>query len=52
MPPDWRQLPRDRLGDTPALQDELAALVLAGVKTASCSAYQPDHRGYRPVTCR
>lgn len=45
---DWRQLPRDRLGDTPALQDELAALVAAGVKTASCSALQADNAGFRP----
>lgn len=38
MTGDWRCLPRDRFGDTPELQDELAALVLAGRKTASCCA--------------
>lgn len=41
---DWRDLPTFSFGDSPALADELAALVLAGVKTASC-----DHaRGPEP----
>ncbi|MBH0236777.1 ASCH domain-containing protein [Methylobrevis albus] len=41
---DWRSLPTFSFGDSPALADELAALVLAGVKTASC-----DHaRGPEP----
>ena len=35
---DWRQLESFSFGDSPALADELAALVLAGTKTATCSA--------------
>jgi uncharacterized protein YhfF len=35
---DWRQLESFSFGDSPALADELAALVLAGMKTATCSA--------------
>ena len=34
----WETLPRDRFGDDPAMQDELAALVVAGRKTATCLA--------------
>lgn len=33
---DWRELPTFSFGDNPELADELAALVLAGVKTATC----------------
>jgi uncharacterized protein YhfF len=35
-----RQVPYvvDSFGDTPELQDSLSALILAGVKTATCSA--------------
>ena len=33
---DWRRLPTFSFGDGPALADALAALVLSGVKTASC----------------
>jgi uncharacterized protein YhfF len=35
---DWRKLETFVFGDTPALADELAALVLAGKKTATCWA--------------
>jgi uncharacterized protein YhfF len=35
---DWRQLESFSFGDSPALADELAALVLAGTETATCSA--------------
>lgn len=35
---DWRHLETFSFGDSPALADELAALVLAGIKTATCSA--------------
>lgn len=35
---DWRQLESFSFGDSPALADELAALVLAGTKTATCWA--------------
>ena len=35
---DWHQLERFSFGDSPALADELAALVLAGTKTATCWA--------------
>ncbi|HEY9219447.1 MAG TPA: ASCH domain-containing protein [Phenylobacterium sp.] len=33
---DWRNLDRDRFGDTPALADELLALIIAGKKRATC----------------
>lgn len=33
---DWRTLPTFSFGDGPELADELAALVLSGVKTATC----------------
>ena len=35
---EWRGLETFSFGDTPALADELAALVLAGKKTATCWA--------------
>jgi uncharacterized protein YhfF len=35
---DWSQLESFSFGDSPALADELAALVLAGTKTATCSS--------------
>jgi len=35
---DWRSLETFSFGDGPALADELAALVLAGVKRATCWA--------------
>jgi uncharacterized protein YhfF len=38
LPQQWADLPRDRFGDAPAMQDELAALVIAGRKTATCFA--------------
>jgi len=34
----WEGLPRDRFGDSPAMNDKLAALVLAGRKRATCMA--------------
>ncbi len=37
-PADWRTLEQFRFGDSPELADRLAALVVAGVKTATCSA--------------
>jgi uncharacterized protein YhfF len=37
-PLEWAGLERFAFGDGPALADELAALVLAGVKTATCWA--------------
>lgn len=37
-PADWRTLKQFRFGDSPELADRLAALVIAGVKTATCSA--------------
>jgi len=33
---DWQNLETFSFGDSPALADELAALVLAGIKTATC----------------
>lgn len=35
---DWSGLQQFRFGDSPELADRLAALVIAGVKTATCSA--------------
>jgi uncharacterized protein YhfF len=35
---DWRKLEAFSFGDSPALADELAALVLAGIKTVTCWA--------------
>ena len=35
---DWRSLEQFSFGDSPQLADELAALVLAGKKRASCWA--------------
>jgi uncharacterized protein YhfF len=35
---DWRALKQFRFGDSPGLADRLAALVVAGAKTATCSA--------------
>ncbi|MDP8916073.1 MAG: ASCH domain-containing protein [Pseudomonadota bacterium] len=35
---DWDSLPRDRFGDDPRMQDELARLVVLGRKTATCLA--------------
>ena len=35
---DWQDLETFSFGDSPALADELASLVLAGVKTATCWA--------------
>jgi uncharacterized protein YhfF len=37
-PPDWRQLETFSFGDNPALADELADLVLRGLKRATCWA--------------
>ncbi len=42
MAADKTALPRDRFGDTPQLQDELAALVCSGRKTATCGAVNRD----------
>jgi uncharacterized protein YhfF len=35
---DWQSLETFSFGDSPALADELATLVLAGIKTATCWA--------------
>ena len=35
---DWRELETFSMGDSPALADQLAALVLADIKTATCCA--------------
>lgn len=49
---DWRELETFSFGDSPALADELAALVLAGIKTATCWAASdgaPTHIGKQMV---
>jgi uncharacterized protein YhfF len=38
VPEKYKHLPRWAFGDSPALADELLALVLAGKKTATCGA--------------
>ncbi len=51
-PPDWRQLETFSFGDNPALADELADLVLRGLKRATCwaaSQGSPTHVGKRMV---
>ena len=45
---DWRDLESFSFGDSPALADELASLVLAGTKTATCWAAS----GWRFDLCR
>jgi uncharacterized protein YhfF len=49
--PWWTNLPRDRFGDTPEMADELLALVLAGVKTATCAdaRFEPPKVGDQTV---
>jgi uncharacterized protein YhfF len=36
---DWHKLERFTFGDSPAMADELGALVLSGLKTATCWAH-------------
>ncbi len=38
LSPEWADLKQFRFGDSPELADRLAYLVVAGVKTATCSA--------------
>ncbi len=38
MPQWWKDLPRERFGDSAELADNLLALVLSGRKTATCDA--------------
>ena len=40
---DWRALETFSFGDNPSLADELAELVLAGKKTATCWAAEQGH---------
>ncbi len=52
--PDLDGLERFSFGDNPELADELLALVLAGVKTATCWSIrdgQQTHVGKRMVVC-
>ena len=42
VPEKYRDLPSFSFGDSPAMADELLALVLAGSKTATCSLYVPS----------
>lgn len=39
MPPEFADLPRWGFGSTPAMADELGALVVEGKKTATCSLF-------------
>ena len=51
-PAEWASLETFSFGDNPALAEELAGLVLAGVKTATCwpvSEGQQTHVGKRMV---
>jgi uncharacterized protein YhfF len=44
LPERYRDLPRFAFGDGPALADELAALVVAGRKTATCMSPDDPNR--------
>jgi uncharacterized protein YhfF len=44
-----RPITAEPFGDTPELADELAALVLAGTKTATCSALWEYEAGNEPI---
>lgn len=35
-------IPQEQFGDTPELADKLADLIVRGIKTATCSAYDED----------
>jgi len=51
---DWRDLERFAFGDSPAMADELADLVLKGVKRATCWVAGPEETtsvGERMVMC-
>ncbi len=47
-PPEWQALPSFAFGDSPALADELLALVLAGGKTPTCWDAREGAKGTAP----
>lgn len=49
QPDDYAQANRFAFGDSPALADELLALVLAGTKTATCGALAHFGAGGEPL---
>jgi uncharacterized protein YhfF len=49
LPVAWRELERFAFGDTPQMADELLALVLAGTKTATCSALSAYEAEGEPI---
>ena len=54
IPGHWAALERFSFGDSPALADELLALVLSGAKTATCWSERESvetHVGKRMVAC-
>ena len=54
MTDDWTVLERFSFGDSPALADDLLALVLSGAKTATCWSERETvatHVGKRMVAC-
>lgn len=49
LPASWRDLERFAFGDSPEMADELLALVLAGTKTATCSALSEHEAEGDPI---
>lgn len=49
----FENLPQEQFGDSPELADKLADLICRGVKTATCSVYDPERNdvnvGHRVV---
>ncbi len=48
-PESWRDLEQFAFGDSPEMADELLALVLAGAKTATCSALSEYEAKGEPI---
>jgi uncharacterized protein YhfF len=49
LPASWRDLEQGAFGDTPQMADELLTLVLAGKKTATCSALREHEAEGQPI---
>lgn len=50
---NFNGLQRQKFGDSPELIDKISNLIVAGIKTATCSSYNPDSKpvevGHRVV---
>lgn len=52
IPKEFANLPQEKFGDSDQLADELSELILRGIKTATCSAYDPEYiisPGYQAI---